>query len=205
MTFSLPVSKIRITGSTDPDRHLIFATGQTITINAGTENGVQPGQEYFVRRLPKRFGAEGPDFDHPVNVHTVGWVKVVSADARVATAKVIHSCDALMVDDYLEPFAAPAVQTVFDGQLRYETLGRLMAGDEDRSTAAVNQYMVVDRGSDHGVRPGARFVVLRDKKAGPLVEIGEGIVLQVRPQTSTVQITRARDAVYAGDFVALAK
>jgi hypothetical protein len=196
---------LRITGSNDPDRHLVFATGQSVTVNGGTDSGVQVGQEYFVRRLPKRFGASGPDFDHPVNVHTVGWVKVVAADTSSAIAKVVHSCDALMLDDYLEPFAAPALQTVLNGDIHYENLAHLMGGDEDRYTVAVNQYMVIDRGADHGLKPGTRFVVLRDKKTGSLVEIGEGIVLSVRAETASVQITRARDAVYTGDLVALAK
>jgi hypothetical protein len=205
MTSSLPSSKLRIIGSADPDRHLVFGNGQSITINGGTDAGVQAGQEYFVRRLPKRFGASGPDFDHPVSVHTVGWVTIVSAEAKSASARVVHSCDALMLDDYLEPFAAPSTQTVLNGEVRYDNLARLMGGDEDRYAAGINQYMIIDRGADHGLKPGTRFVVLRDKKTGHMVEIGEGIVLQVRAETASVQITRAKDAIYTGDFVALAK
>lgn len=205
MTFSKPEGKARVRGSLDPERHLAFATGQTLTVDAGTAGGIQPGQEYFVRRLPNRFGSREPDFSHPASVHTSGWVKIVSADTNVATAFVTHACDAIVIGDYLELFAKPVAQTVLDGTIRYENLGRLLGGDEDSSTAGVNRYMIIDRGSDHGVRPGTRFVVLRDKQEGPLVEIGEGIVLQVRPATSTAQITRARAAVSTGDFVAIAK
>jgi hypothetical protein len=205
LTFTNPTSKLHISGSTAPDRHLVFATGQTVTIDGGTSAGVEAGQEYFVRRLPRRFGARGPDFDNPLNVHTVGWVKIVSVESNVATAKVTHICDAMMAGDYLEPFAAPVTHAILDGDVRYDNLARLLGGDEDRSTIGINQYMTMDRGSDHGLRPGTRIVVLRDKKEGALVEIGEGIVLQVRPETSTVQITRARDAVYTGDLAAIAR
>lgn len=205
LTFAEPSMRLRVTGSLDPERHLVFAKGSTVTINGGTEDGVQPGREYFVRRLQKRFGMSGPDVSHPVNVHTVGWVKVVSADTRIATATVTYACDAILTEDYLEPFAAPAVQTILDGQVRYENLARFLSGLEDRRTVGSREYMTIDRGTDHGVKPGTRIVVLRDKKEGPLVEVGEGIVLQVRPESSTVQLTRIRDAIYSGDLVAIAK
>jgi hypothetical protein len=205
MTFAPPTARLHVTGSLDPERHISFANGQTITIDAGTASGVGLGQEYFVRRLSRRFGVRGPDADHPVSVHTVGWVKILAADAHTATATITHMCDAMLVGDYLEPFAAPVAQTVHDGGIHYENLGHITGGDEDRNTAGINQYMTIDRGTDHGVRLGARFVILRDKHEGPLIEIGEGVVLQAKPLTATVQITRARDAVYVGDYVAIAK
>ena len=74
--------------------------------------------------------------------------------------------------------------------------------------------MIIDRGSDHGIAAGDSFVVLRDKRAAsalfteprgqePLTDIGEAVAVAVRPDSSTIFIFRARDAIMAGDFVAI--
>ena len=36
-----------------------------------------------------------------------GWVQILGVDTMVSTALVIHACEAIMFDDYLEPFVAP--------------------------------------------------------------------------------------------------
>jgi len=71
---------------------------------------------------------------------------------------------------------------------------------------------------------GARFMVFRDKRRMEtkrllavkelpdeiitpefLFEIGEAVVVEVRPEMSTVQILNARSALLSGDYVALRK
>jgi hypothetical protein len=41
-----------------------------------------------------------------------------------------------------------------------------------------------------------------DLKRLPLVEIGEVVVVAVRPNGATVQVTVARDAIRSGDLIA---
>jgi hypothetical protein len=67
--------------------------------------------------------------------------------------------------------------------------------------------MIVDRGSEHGVMPGAQFVVYRDRRQPEsfLYELGEAVAVDVKPETSTLRVTMSRDAFSAGDFVALRK
>jgi hypothetical protein len=80
--------------------------------------------------------------------------------------------------------------------------------------------MTIDRGSNSGVVLGQRYVVFRDKRdqqldmtgrskafiatAGntPLVEVGEVLVVSVRPDDATVQIVASKDAIAYGDLVA---
>ena len=68
-------------------------------------------------------------------------------------------------------------------------------------------FFVIDHGSDHGVMPGARFVVYHDKlTAGNfLYEVGEAVAVDVRPETSTLQVTLSRSSLTAGDYVAIRK
>jgi hypothetical protein len=70
------------------------AEGQFVIIDAGTENGVAPGNVFAVYRIVY------PDVPTPRNV--VGELAVVSVRDRTATAKVIYSNDAIVVGDEIE-------------------------------------------------------------------------------------------------------
>jgi hypothetical protein len=218
-------STLRIVGSQDPSagaRHM-FGTGDLIVLSAGLNAGLQTGQRYFVRRHIKTFGARDPDHDHPVSVHTTGWVQVYGVDSMIATATVVHSCDAIQLDDYLEPFAEPmiAANPVPGTTPQYTKMGRIMLGDEAIHTVgAAGQMVNIDRGSSMGVVLGQRYLVFRDKRreemAGedysrayqrsgerlPMAEVGEVMVVAVRPDDATVEVVVAKDAIIAGDYIA---
>jgi hypothetical protein len=70
------------------------AEGTFVIIDAGTENGVAPGNVFAVYRIVY------PDVPTPRNV--VGELAVVSVRDRTATAKVIYSNDAIVVGDEIE-------------------------------------------------------------------------------------------------------
>ena len=64
--------------------------------------------------------------------------------------------------------------------------------------------MIIDRGTDQGVTAGARYAIYRDiGSAGmPLASVGEAVVLSAGKTLALTKITRARDAVLSGDYVA---
>jgi len=78
-----------------------------------------------------------------------------------------------------------------------------MGGGERVATAA-GDFVLIDQGSDQGVLPGARFALYRDvgPKGTPLSSVGEAIVITTGTSMSLTRITRARDVVFAGDYVA---
>jgi hypothetical protein len=63
--------------------------------------------------------------------------------------------------------------------------------------------MMLDRGSDHGLRPGQRLTIFRSTPDTPVFRVGEATVVTVSPETSTVRIDATRDAIYVGDKVAI--
>ena len=95
-----------------------------------------------------------------------------------------------------------------------------MTGAEGMTTGARGQIMTIDRGSNAGMVPGQRFLVFRDKRnqrvetvgrsklfaemngSQPLVEIGEALVVLVRPNDASVQILGSIDALSVGDLIA---
>jgi hypothetical protein len=72
----------------------IAGEGQLLTIDAGSESGVAPGNVFAVYRI------DYPSLPTPRNV--IGEITVVAVREKTATAKVTYSSDAIMVGDHVE-------------------------------------------------------------------------------------------------------
>ena len=208
LAFEAPPAPLRVTGSQEATVRVTMAPGDLVTINAGTDNGIEVGQRYFARR-PIRLTRGEAGRDNPLILHTAGWIRIYAVDDRMSLATIEHACDAVQLDDYLEPFALPAVPSALPGRppAQRSNYGRVLSGADNRATFGTGEYVMVDRGSDHGVALGAQFVVFRDKleKGNFLFELADGMAVDVRPETTTLRITRAIDGVTVGDYVALRK
>jgi hypothetical protein len=82
----------------------------------------------------------------------------------------------------------------------------LILGDDRRQIGGAGEFMILDRGSDHGVKPGHRLTIFRHTLpdgTGPVSNVGLATVYVVRPETSIVRIEQSVDAVYVGDLVAI--
>jgi hypothetical protein len=101
------LSRLRVTGGQDAVERGSYAPGDLVTINAGINDGIAVGQEYYTRRM---LGAlDDPAIDNPGTIRTSGWLRVYAVDPDMARATISHACDTIDVGDYLEPFAPPIV------------------------------------------------------------------------------------------------
>jgi hypothetical protein len=206
LIFAPPNDGLRVVGSQATVDKKMMGPGDTIVIDAGREDGILSGMEFYVRRVVRAFGALGPDAENPLSVHTAAVIRVLGVGDEAATALVTLACEGILLEDYLEPYRAPTVaREPIDGEPQHEDYGRIVFGDQNRWLAGKDQFMIIDRGSDDGVRSGQRFTVYRDKQTGKgfLVEIGEVEAVSVRPDSSTVQVRRAIDAIMRDDLVAI--
>lgn len=214
-----PPPAYRVTGSQDTAIRDLFGPGDTLVISGGSNAGLETGQRYFVRRHVIARGALKPS---PSTIHTAGWVQILGVDTTLATATVLHACDGILLDDYLEPFTPPmiAARSMPGTTPQYDNMGHIVTGAEGLHMAGGGQVMTIDRGSNAGVLLGQRFLVFRDKRdqrvetegrskrfeevvgTSPLVEIGEVLVVAVRTDDATVQVLGSRDAVINGDLIA---
>jgi hypothetical protein len=201
-----PPMPLRITGGQDSFVRRIYAPGDLVTINAGSKNGIEVGQEYFVRRLQVA-NREPISRDTPAAIRTTGWIKVYAVDDDMSLATISHACDTIEIDDYLEPFKLPVVPTVSKDRPKpqRDNYGKVLVGTDRRASFGKGDYFVINRGSDHGIEVGSQFVLYRDKKQAEnfLFEIGEGIATEVKAEMSTVVVTVSLDAIESGDYVAL--
>lgn len=215
----IPLPAHRVIGSQGTANRDLLGPGDTLVISGGSSTGLQTGQRYFVRRRMTTLG--GPEAV-PATIHTAGWIQILGVDTMLATATIVQACDGIMLDDYLEPFVSPmiAARAVPGTTPQYENMGHLMTGVEGMTTGARGQIMTIDRGSNAGVALGQRFLVFRDKRnqrvetvgrsklfaemtgSQPLVEIGEVLVVLVRPDDASVQIVGSTDALSVGDLIA---
>ena len=70
----------------------------TASLNGGVMNGIEVGQEYYVRRA--QAATIGPvGRNNPVTVRTTGWVKVWAVDPKMSLVTVSHACDSIEIGD----------------------------------------------------------------------------------------------------------
>jgi hypothetical protein len=206
--FDVPDQALRLTGGQDGFRRRTYAPGDLVTINAGRVNGIEPGQQYFVRRLQTEAN-QRPSSATPGSIRTAGWIKVYAVDEELSLATIVHACDTMDVGDYLEPFELPVVPRPSSENVKpqRDNYGVILFGADFRRSFGKGDFFVVNRGTDHGVAPGDRFVIYRDIKQAEnfLYNLGEAVAVEVKADTSTLQATVSRDAFKAGDYVALRK
>jgi hypothetical protein len=208
LAYQEPVAPLRVTGGQDANPKRIWAPGDLVTINGGRENGIQVGQEFFIRRTQLGRG-DRISAQTPASVRTAGWLRVYAVDDKMSLATVAHACDSIEVGDYLEPFVLPTVPTASTDRAKPErdNYGRVMLGSDRRLSFGRGDFFMLNRGKDHGIEPGAAFVVYRDRKqAGNfLVEIAEAVAVDVKEDRATLQVTLSRDAITVDDYVAMRK
>lgn len=208
LAYAIPSVSLRISGGQESVVRASHAPGDLVTINAGTRSGITVGQEYYTRRaLVNRDGRVGSA--NPATIRTSGWIRVWAVDEEMSLATISHACETVDVDDYLEPFVAPTVPVASKSTSDPErgNYGFVLSGQDRRTQFGRGDYLLIDRGSNQGVAPGARFVVYHDKKVPGnfLFEIGEAVAVDVKGDTSTLQVLSAIDAISAGDYVGMRK
>jgi hypothetical protein len=131
----------------------------------------------------------------------------VAVNASTAIATLDHLCGPMAQGDYLEPFVAPVVPPGADrdeapGEPDFTSMGLIVTGNENRSAMGAGDFVLIDRGSDQGIAPGARLALYRAiGGAGmPLAALGEAVVISTSAKMSLTRITRSRDAVHSGDY-----
>jgi hypothetical protein len=204
--FGLPDTPLRITGGQDAAVRYIHAPGDLVTINAGSQNGIQVGQEFYTRRvLVSR--REAITRETPGTVITTSWIRVYSVDDMMSLATITHACETVDIGDYLEPFKLPTMPTMASNKTKplRDDYAHVMLGSSRRGSFAKGDFFIMDRGSDRGVTPGTQFVLYRDKRQPQnfLYDLGEAVAVDVTPDTSTLLVTVSRDAITEGDLVAI--
>lgn len=194
--------KIRVTGAQSPVSRLTVAQGDLVTISAGERQGVQVGQQFYVRRPMKRFSKKRPASRQVVR--TTGWLTVYAVDPDLSLATVAHACTTIAPGDELAPITKPDVPDADarDLEPKRGDYARITLGADGRQSFGTGDMFLIDRGSNKGVQPGSRFVLYRDRRLRDtfLFEAGEAVAVAVGAEATTLRMTSSTTAVMTGDL-----
>ena len=198
-----PVPRIVIKGPHVTDGRTAMVDG-LVVIARTPDDGLAVGQRYVSQRLygdQKRFPKAGEGFG---DLRVTGFLTITAVDDINALAEVDYACDLVQIGDWLEPYVETALPTTATAPVvpDFGDRGSIMFGLDNRALFGHGDVLSIDRGTLHGVAPGQRFAIYRDRRDGlPLVHIGEAVVMSTSELTSKVVITASFDGIETGDVV----
>jgi hypothetical protein len=202
ISYEVPTVALRISGGQESVQRNSHAPGDLVTINAGKRDGIAIGQEFFTRRPLV-------SSELPVGRANPATIRIWAVDEEMSLATITHACETVDVNDFLEPFALPTVPAASKqmGEPERGNYANVISGQDRRTQFGRGDYLLIDRGSNQGVTPGARFVMYHDKRlpGNFLFQIGEAVAVDVKGDTSTLQVVSALDAISAGDYAGMRK
>lgn len=201
-----PLQAPRITGSQDVVQRGSFGTPELLVVNAGTSQGVQVNQQFFVRRVFRTAETHADKLPH--EIQTAGWVRIVAANEAMSIAIPDHACGDIRAGDWLEPFSAPQLPegniftAVTTGEPDFKNYSRILYASLERLSAGTGDFIVIDHGADRNIAVGSHFAIWRDLQVSgvPLTAVGEATAVTVSPNRTVLLITRTRDAVFKSDI-----
>lgn len=201
---AVPIPELVIGAAQRPDGRLLLSQGDVAIIPGGSAKRLAVGQRYVARHLQGGANAFPLHQQGYAAVRTSGILTVTAVDERFALATVDYSCDALAVGDYLETYTEPHLPAAAPtgGTPQFADRARVLFGVDRHELLGDGDLMNFDRGTNHGVVPGTRVAIYRDRLDGtPLVEVGEAVVVEPGPDRSKAVVVMVHDVIYAGDIV----
>ncbi|MFQ6083310.1 MAG: hypothetical protein ACE5WD_08120 [Candidatus Aminicenantia bacterium] len=203
-----PRFDIKIIGSETQKEKIQMSDSDIFYINKGKKDGLQIGDKFLILEV-------GNSISHPTNGKNLGKLilkrgiaKVVCLDEQTACAEIEKSCSAITIGNFLSPFEE--IEGLMGKDLSYEICdlkekeitGTVVYIQRDYVEAGKNQWVSIDLGTENGMFVGLQMTIYRYlKKNQPRKVIGNLILIDVQPKTSTAKILSCRDAIMAGDRV----
>ena len=203
-----PLSPLTLVGSQEGYLKNLLGPGDSIVIGAGPDQGLAVGQQYFVRRTFMPRYSDRSDPRASLGLKTAGWIRIVATQRLAAVATVVHACAGFQLGDHLDPFEVPPLVPPLGPSSDPGTAmdsATVLFGTDGASIIATSEFLVIDRGTNQGMRLGQRLTIFREGAGptGPVTEIAEVAIVLLSPDWATVQVLRMRDIIYAGDLVAV--
>lgn len=145
-------------------------------LNMGSNKGVSVGDVFSVVRPRGQVESRWTSKDVGFYVQEVGAVEVISVKSEVAVAKVISSCDAILLGDLVQvserrssPLGEKRPPLDLFANPSGRAMGRILMGRDNVEMLARDFVAYVDLGADDNVKAGDRLTIFR--------ELGKGNVL----------------------------
>ncbi len=207
---------LMLTGNRREDRQYL-ADGETVYVNAGENQGLRVGDRFVVVKVADK------KIRHPEGNRVMGDVLMQCGIVRVtnvlpkgAVAVLERSLDGVEVGDHLLKFTEPANQNlelrkdVDDPVAVKDPAATIIWAREHRESSGFGEMMIVDRGSNDGLKVGDLMIVYL-KKTWPVGSdtrgkdtesfnhyLGQALVVNTGDTSATVRIVRSLEEVAPG-------
>lgn len=163
-------NRLQIVGGEEEQEQRVYTQGDIIYINAGSNEGVRDGQEFSVVRPRGQFSSDFTRKKGWLGVYTqeLGRLRVIDVKERVSVARVIYSCETMLLGDLLRaanervaPFTRNEVELDRFADPTNKQRGRIVLARDGREAPTVNDIIYIDLGTEDNIRPGDYFTIYR--------------------------------------------
>ncbi len=190
-----------------------FIEGDIIYLDAGTNQGLAPGQEFWIVRPDRRVYQAGSVTNVVGQIYlTPGRARIICVQEDAAIAEIVLSCSDINIGDAVlpfEPIPVPLVRrtaplTSCDPESG-KVSGHIVDVNDAITPISTSTVVFLDRGEEDGLVPGDFLSVYRipSREKAVRIMLGEAAILTTRKRTSVAIITSMRDTMYVGDSVEL--
>jgi len=174
-----PVSP-EIVGGEQEQEQRVYAEGDLVFINAGSEQGVRVGQEYQVVRPRGRMTSKFTTKKGWLGVFMLelGQLRVVNVKERVSVALITNSCETILLGDLLRqpnnrvaPVERPEVVLDRFAEPTGKQRGRIIMARDMREAVSRSQVVYIDLGAEDNVKAGDYLTIYRPAGTGNLVSV----------------------------------
>lgn len=157
----------------------MYAQGDEVYVGLG-EGQAQPADQFTAYRADEK--VLDPEDGHLIGYHVelLGRLELVQVHAESATAIVRQGSSEIELGDRVmphEPIPSEIAATAAPADLR----ARVAFFAKSRTQVAQEDYVILNRGSDHGIEVGSMLEVFRPGRRVPETVRGEDVMLPDRP------------------------
>jgi hypothetical protein len=186
----------QIVGGEQEQEKRVYATGDIVYIDAGSQQGVREGQEFHVVRprgnVEKVYRQKKGNLG--VFFQEVGQIRVVRLKPDVSIAQVVFACETILLGDLLtgpadRPSPDPSIEESLDrfSDSNELPIGRIMMARDNREMLASGDIVYIDIGAEDNAVLGDFVTIYR--------KVGTGNIVDVKRE----ELARRSDAGYASD------
>jgi len=204
-----------LAGSFGETEHLFFP--QVIYVTLAKPGSAKVGETYLIFRNMGEI--MHPVTDTPIGVYTriVGQLKITSIEKNgMAKGVIVRQQDVVMRGDLLGPPGEEMMRQVAARPNERDVKDGIIVGAPNRALndIAENQLLIIDKGSDDGVRNGNTFSIWRQHDAlpqdgvlnpslideqWPREDVGECVAFEVKAKASVCLVSRSLRELVKGD------
>lgn len=180
--FRMPTLKgiPEIVGGEEEQERNIYATGDYVYLNSGSDGGVKEGQEFHIIR-PR--GDELHVFGQTAETRgslgiffqEVGELRVIRVKNNMSVAQITFACDGILLGDLLtgvpdrvSPVLKPEISFERFGEPSGKPVGRIIMSKDGHETVATGDTIYVDIGDEDRLVPGDTITIYRRLGTGHL-------------------------------------